>query len=228
MDFIYAKFDNNLVDINRIDKIVLLQCEKDKEPLLTLSVGDYYLKITIVDSNKISYCDLSALTKDNNTLNEKLLEEINRAKEAENKLSATIEEKENNLVLKINNLDITLKAEIKKVNDSLLDEISTRQEEGIEIKNSITSLDKSLSDRIQTETSSREEADKTLTENLEQEINSRINENATIKQEQTNIKQEQENILSEQQALKRNIDNINKIIDPNDENTIAKLLFEEI
>ena len=63
MDFIYSKLNNNLVDINRIDQIQLLKCEEKDKPISGLNIGDPYLKVTIVNSNKVTYCSLADLDK---------------------------------------------------------------------------------------------------------------------------------------------------------------------
>ena len=92
MDFIYSKLDNNLVDINRLKSITILICEQENVPFEGLNVGDYYLKFTIVDSDKISYCNLSQLNEEINSLDVKLTNEIERLNQAEqditNKLDA--------------------------------------------------------------------------------------------------------------------------------------------
>ena len=61
MDFIYSRLNNNLIDINRLDKVTLLKCEKDGEPVEELKIGDYYLKFTVIDSDKVNYCSLADL-----------------------------------------------------------------------------------------------------------------------------------------------------------------------
>lgn len=80
MDYIYSKIDNNLIDVNKIDKIetlifeTLICAEKD-QPLVNLSVGDYYLKVTFVNSKENFYYYLSDIN-----------DEINRLKDQINKL----------------------------------------------------------------------------------------------------------------------------------------------
>lgn len=80
MDYIYSKIDNNLIDVNKIDKIetlifeTLICAEKD-QPLVNLSVGDYYLKVTFVNSEENFYYYLSDIN-----------DEINRLKDQINKL----------------------------------------------------------------------------------------------------------------------------------------------
>ena len=94
MDFIYSKLDNNLVDINRLKSITLLKCEQENVPFEGLNVGDYYLKFTIVDSDKISYCNLSQLNEEINSLDVKLTNEIERLNQAEQDVTnrlATVE-----------------------------------------------------------------------------------------------------------------------------------------
>ena len=58
MDYIYAKLDNNLVDINRIDYIKLKKCDISHEPIDSLEIGDYYLETKIVDSDKLLKNDI--------------------------------------------------------------------------------------------------------------------------------------------------------------------------
>ena len=80
MDYIYSKIDNNLIDVNKIDKVetlifeTLICAEKD-QPLVNLSVGDYYLKVTFVNSEENFYYYLSDIN-----------DEINRLKDQINKL----------------------------------------------------------------------------------------------------------------------------------------------
>lgn len=97
MDFIYSRLNNNLVDINRLDKVLLLKCEKDGEPIKELKVGDYYLKFTVIDSDKVNYCDLSSLNNDYKDLLDKLYEEQERAIKREDNIENT----------SANNLEIT-------------------------------------------------------------------------------------------------------------------------
>lgn len=59
MDYIYSKIDNNLIDVNKIDKIETLICAEKDQPLVNLSVGDYYLKVTFVNSEENFYYYLS-------------------------------------------------------------------------------------------------------------------------------------------------------------------------
>lgn len=79
MDFIYSRLNNNLVDINRIESITLLKCEHENDPIEGLEVGDYYLKVTVVDSDKVNYCDMSDLNADEQELLDKIYEEQQRA-----------------------------------------------------------------------------------------------------------------------------------------------------
>lgn len=112
MDFIYSRLNNGLVDINRIESITLLKCEVKDEPVEGLEVGDYYLKVTVVDSDKVSYCDLSDLTTDQQVLLDKIYQEeqraINREKEIENiagnKLDVSYDESTSIITLKLLNI----------------------------------------------------------------------------------------------------------------------------
>lgn len=73
MDYIYSKLNNNLVDINRLDTITLLKCEEDDSPIEGLKIGDYYLKFTVVDSDKVNYCNLSSLNQDDKDLLDRII-----------------------------------------------------------------------------------------------------------------------------------------------------------
>lgn len=64
MDYIYSELNNNLVDINRIKSITLLTCKEENIPIEGLNIGDYYLEVTVCDSNKVNYCDLSAFNEE--------------------------------------------------------------------------------------------------------------------------------------------------------------------
>lgn len=77
MDFIYSRLNNNLVDINRIESIKLLKCEVKDEPITGLNVGDPYLKVTTVNSDKVTYCSLADLDKSGDSYSiDELLERI--------------------------------------------------------------------------------------------------------------------------------------------------------
>ena len=186
MDYIYSKLNNTLVDINRIDEITLNKCEQKGVPLESLNVGDYYLKITIVDSNKISYCDLSDLTNDNKNLIEKLNKEI-----ADRILAVkTEEERTNNM---INQLNQNVHSQLTQLNKILVDSINT------------------INGGIEEEREVREEADTTLQANLDKESQrvdnmiNQVNENIKIIVGQLN-----QNIASIVLTINTNLDNESK------------------
>ena len=112
MDFIYSRLNNNLVDINRLESITLLKCEQENIPLEGLNIGDYYLKFTVVDSDKINYCDLSQLNDDEKSAADALYEEQQRAIARENIIENNsgnyldIEQEENTGVVTIKLLNI--------------------------------------------------------------------------------------------------------------------------
>lgn len=112
MDFIYSRLNNNLVDINRLESITLLKCEQENIPLEGLHIGDYYLKFTVVDSDKISYCDLSQLNDDEKSAADALYEEQQRAIARENTIENNsgnyldIEQEENTGIVTIKLLNI--------------------------------------------------------------------------------------------------------------------------
>ena len=112
MDFIYSRLNNNLVDINRLESITLLKCEQENIPLEGLNIGDYYLKFTVVDSDKINYCDLSQLNDDEKSAADALYEEQRRAIARENTIENNsgnyldIEQEENTGIVTIKLLNI--------------------------------------------------------------------------------------------------------------------------
>lgn len=112
MDFIYSRLNNNLVDINRLESITLLKCEQENIPLEGLNIGDYYLKFTVVDSDKINYCDLSQLNDDEKSAADALYEEQQRAIARENTIENNsgnyldIEQEENTGIVTIKLLNI--------------------------------------------------------------------------------------------------------------------------
>lgn len=112
MDFIYSRLNNNLVDINRLESITLLKCEQENIPLEGLNIGDYYLKFTVVDSDKINYCDLSQLNEDEKSAADALYEEQQRAIARENTIENNsgnyldIEQEENTGIVTIKLLNI--------------------------------------------------------------------------------------------------------------------------
>lgn len=162
MDFIYAKFDNNLVDINRIEKILLLRCDKTGEPISSLKIGDYYLKLTIIDSNIITYCDLSALNTDTSNLLEKLNSEIDRAKKEEYDIRLIVDEKENKLILKIDNLNETLNLRLDTLTDNINNEKLSREQKDAELDEKFTSKINELTTNLNSEINTREQKDTAL------------------------------------------------------------------
>ena len=186
MDYIYSKLNNALVDINRIDEITLNKCETNGVPLESLKVGDYYLKVTVVDSNKISYCDLSDLTSDNNSLNEKIEKEIS------DRILAvkSEEERTNNMIDQLNH---NVHSQLTQLNKILVDSINT------------------INGGIEEERKVREEADTTLQYNLDKEskrVDSMINQvNANIK---VIVDQLNKNIAAIVLTINTNLDNESK------------------
>ena len=193
MDYIYSKLNNTLVDINRIDEITLNKCEQKGVPLESLNVGDYYLKITIVDSNKISYCDLSDLTNDNKNLIEKLNKEI------ANRILAvkTEEERTNNM---INQLNQNVHSQLTQLNKILVDSINT------------------INGGIEEEREVREEADTTLQSNLDNESKERLKQdnilNERITDEITNLSTDtSEQLTNLTNTVNQNKEDINNRVD---------------
>ena len=200
MDYIYAKLNNALVDINRIDEITLNKCEEEGIPLKSLKVGDYYLKVTVVDSDKVSYCDLSDLTADNNALNEKLEKEI-----SDRILAVKSEEERTNNM--IDQLNQNVHSQLTQLNQILIDSINT------------------INGGIEEERKIRAEADTTLQSNLNKESQrvdnmiNQVNENIKVIVNQLNqnlvdaintinggIEEERQTRATADETLQSNID----------------------
>lgn len=129
MDFIYSKLNNNLVDINRLDTVTLLKCTENDNPIIGLTVGDYYLKFTVVNSDKVNYCDLSDLSKEDKELADKLYslesalqKEISDRTLADNTLNEDLTSKLNQEITKRENSDVNIL--------SLLDSEKSARKEG--------------------------------------------------------------------------------------------------
>lgn len=140
MDYIYSKIDNNLVDVNRIDKINLLKCVEDNKPIEGLKIGDYYLEITVLNSNKKSYCDLSDINKSENKILDKLEKDINDVTEAHN----ILDEKVNTEVserkaedIKIYNKISEEVDKISEINNNQNTKIASNKQEITDIKEKI-------------------------------------------------------------------------------------------
>jgi hypothetical protein len=234
MDFIYSRLNNNLVDINRIDTITLLKCEKQGSPIESLNIGDYYLKVTVVDSDKVNYCDLSDLNKDEKELADKIYEEQQRAINRENEVEKTsanyleIEQDEKTGIVSIKLLNIhgdildtkeldletekiirsvDLDYENKKLVFHLVDgtDIETDLSECIDDFNN--KLDK-ISEDLSAESRRAEDVENLLTENLNKEISERKKDDTLL---QTNIDNENKRAVEAETLLQSNLDNESSI-----------------
>lgn len=185
MDYIYSKLNNALVDINRIDEITLNKCEKEGIPLESLKVGDYYLKVTVVDSDRVSYCDLSDLTSDNNILNEKIEKEI-----ADRIIAVKSEEERTNNM--IDQLNQNVHSQLTQLNQILIDSINT------------------INGGIEEERKIRAEADATLQSNLNNESKERLKQDTILDERITNEISNLSTTTSEQLTNLTNIVNQNK------------------
>ena len=88
MDYVYARLNNNLIQINRIKDIFLKKALIDGEPLPSLKAGDFYLEITVIDSDRPVYGDLSAINAEQEDILDKLIAEQNRAIAREDEIEA--------------------------------------------------------------------------------------------------------------------------------------------
>lgn len=193
MDYIYAKLDNNLVDINRIDYIRLKKCDTKNSPLESLEIGDYYLETKIVDSDKIIYTDLSDLNNDDKNISDKLEQEILDRTNICNTLSINIKNEATRTDNMINQLNENVHSQFTALNKILIDSINT------------------INGGIETERQTREEADATLQANLDAEAK-RVNN--MIKTVNDNVKmivdQLNQNIATIVATINTNVDNESK------------------
>lgn len=210
MDYIYARLDNNLVDVNRIDKILLLKCEINGEPLSDLKIGDYYLKITIVESNKVSYCNLASLNLDSEALSIKIENESTRAKgvelEINNRLLEEIsraQQKESDIETSLENKIVETNVEIESVKAGLNEEKETRNTQITEEIDRAKGAEKALDEKINEKSANFEEKidslENTLTEK-ENALNTKIDA-------EINRSKEAEN------ALRTDIDSLDNKLD---------------
>lgn len=193
MDYIYAKLDNNLVDINRIDYIKLKKCDISHEPVDSLEIGDYYLETKIVDSDKLIYTDLSDLNTDTSNISSTLEQEIKDRIEEGIKLQTNIDNEAKRTDNMINQLNENVHSQLTQLNKILVDSINT------------------INGGIEEERKIREEADTTLQSNLDKEskrVDSMINQvNANIK---VIVDQLNKNIATIVEAINTNLDNESK------------------
>lgn len=193
MDYIYAKLDNNLVDINRIDYIKLKKCDISHEPIDSLEIGDYYLETKIVDSDKLIYTDLSDLNTDTNNISSTLEQEIKDRIEEGIKLQTNIDNESKRTDNMINQLNENVHSQFTQLNKILVDSINT------------------INGGIEEERQIRDKADKTLQSNLDAEskrVDSMINTvNNNVK---TIVDQLNQNIITIVTTINTNLDNESK------------------
>lgn len=157
MNFIYGKLANTLKDLNNIKEITLNKCEEAGKPLDTLCVGDYYLKVIIYDTNRISYCDLSQFNDDHtfilNQLQDAIDENLTRFTEEQKRVNKEF----NRVDTRIDNVLIKLKDNV----DNILNKIDNTNKE------------------LAFEAEERKKADNLLAKNLDKEsarVDSMINQ----------------------------------------------------
>lgn len=193
MDYIYAKLDNNLVDINRIEYIKLKKCDIEHQPVDSLEIGDYYLETRIVDSDKLIYTDLSDLNEDTNNVSSTLEQEIKDRIEEGIKLQTNIDNEAKRTDNMINQLNENVHSQLTQLNKILVDSINT------------------INGGIEEERKIREQADNTLQSNLDKEskrVDSMINQvNANIK---VIVDQLNKNIATIVGTINTNLDNESK------------------
>ena len=193
MDYIYAKLDNNLVDINRIDYIKLKKCDISHEPIDSLEIGDYYLETKIVDSDKLIYTDLSDLNTDTNNISSTLEQEIKDRIEEGIKLQTNIDNESKRTDNMINQLNENVHSQLTQLNKILVDSINT------------------INGGIEEERKIRKEADNTLQSNLDKEskrVDSMIDTvNNNVK---TIVDQLNQNIATIVATINTNVDNESK------------------
>ena len=162
MNYIYGKLSNTLQDLNNIREILLKKCEIINKPLENLKIGDYYLEISLYNSNRISYCDFSQLSEDHRYILEQLkkyIEENLAASEIEKdninkrfdevnnsieKVAENLKSNIKNLEDKISNLDNKLQSEIKTLENKDLELENKLKSEEQRVNNMINQLNKNL------------------------------------------------------------------------------------
>ena len=173
MDYIYAKLDNNLVDINRIEYITLKKCDVKHSPLESLDIGDYYLETKIIDSDKIIYTDLSDLNKDDKVISAKLEQEILDRIAACDGLSINIKNEAARTDNMINQLNENVHSQFIALNKILVDSINTING-GIEEERKLREeADTFLQSNLDNESKERLKQDTILTDSLNEEIKNR-------------------------------------------------------
>lgn len=212
MDFIYSKLNNNLVDINRLNTVKLLKCVEEGKPLANLHVGDYYLEFTVVDSDKVNYCDLSDLNKEDSELLDRIIrnENLFNAHVDENKvefeslkssLSSEKESRENSDNILTQNLNAEINRAKEKegsLETALINETKERESADESLLNTTNKLKEDLT----SESSLRENKDSelvtslnTLNSNLKAESKTREDEDKKIQTSlDTQIKTVSDNI----------------------------------
>lgn len=115
MDYVYAKLNNKLVDVNRIEYIHLQRCSVEGSPISTLKIGDYYLETKVYDSDRAIYTDLSPLNEDTTTLSALLSQEVANRIQAD----AALQESLSSLSVELQKEVEGRKADVTEINQTL-------------------------------------------------------------------------------------------------------------
>ena len=193
MDYIYSKLNNNLVNVNRIEYIVLKECEIEGCPLDELKKGDLYLETKILNDDRLIFTNLSQISDTSKETNVKLEEEIANRISQGNTLQTNINNEAKRTDNMINQLNENVHSQFVALNKIIVDSINI------------------INGGIEEERQTRAKADYTLQSNLDKEtqrVNSmieRINNNIKFIVDQLN-----QNIATIVETINTNLDNESK------------------
>ena len=199
MDYIYAKLDNGLVNINQIEYIKLKRCGKEGFPLNHFKIGDFYLETKIIKSDLLTYTDMSSLNKENAIITNKIEEEVKNRIEALNK-----EEARTNAM--INQLNENIHSQFVSLNKIVIDAINTING-GIEEERQIRAQnDADIREKLANETSRTNEMINQVNENINYIVNE-LNNNiiSIVNVINENLRQETETRALEDNNIRENL-----------------------
>ena len=197
MDYIYSKLNNNLVNVNRIEYIVLKECEIEGCPIDELKKGDLYLETKILNDDRLIFTNLSQISDTSKETNVKLEEEIANRINQGNTLQTNINNETKRTDNMINQLNENIKIIVNQLNKNIATIVETIN----------TNLDNESKERLKQDT--------ILDNRITEEVN-KINDSATSDKEEINKRIDEEvatlnsTISSTKQELQTNIDAVDK------------------
>ena len=127
MDYIYAKLNNHLVNVNRIEYIRLNRAPDDNDPIEGLVKGDYFLETKILNDDRLIYTDLSDINKGEEKLSQTLESESQRVDSMINQLNQ-------NIAVIVDTLNRNITDAINTINGAIATEILERKEGDEELR----------------------------------------------------------------------------------------------